>query len=217
VKYRPSVIWLYVFLSALTLLASEAFAAGSPLAASENLGLWVGGEKFISEFQRAALKRNGDPRPALAFTTGQWSDPLAMTFDKEGDLWMTFSVINDNLPGSPIIKLTPANISALVNRNTKPAVVLRNLNNDQMSFLDQGALAFDSAENLWVSDGHRIMEFPRKVVKQSGEPTATVVISSDDMAVQQIRFDSEQNLWAVVVYCSRIRVPALSVCARRKR
>ena len=94
---------------ALTLAIAATFAF-SPLIASaktkaKSQGLWVGGEKYFSEFQGNALKQSGMPRANLAFASSVYFSPISIAFDGHQNFWAVFSGINDNLP-APALELS---------------------------------------------------------------------------------------------------------------
>jgi hypothetical protein len=52
--------------------------------------MWVAGEQYTSEFQGAALKKNGAPRAKFGFTSEVYFDPVAMTFERHSNVWTTY-------------------------------------------------------------------------------------------------------------------------------
>ncbi len=174
-------------------------AAANPVGKEHPQGLWVGGSQYISEFQGKALKKSGDPKANLAFGSSEYFTPRSMTFDRKNNLWITFGVINYNLP-APVLEITHGDLASLKRgKKMKPKVLITERGSTGIPFTASGPseLAFDEAGDLWVTDqgAQAIMDFTPSQIKESGSPTPTISITSPDFVPEVIRFDGSGNLW----------------------
>jgi hypothetical protein len=187
---------------ALTLAIVATFVFSIQIAAAKTKakqqGLWVGGEKYFSEFQGKALIKGGTPRANLAFGSTVYFAPLSIAFDGHQNFWAVFSGINDNLP-APALELTRGELAALKAGNlVQPKVIISRQGNSTAPFSVPESIGFDAAGDLWVIDGgQQIVELLASQIKKSGGPTPTVSITSANAIPTKLRFDGSDNLWVV--------------------
>jgi hypothetical protein len=163
-------------------------------------GLWVGGEKYFSEFQGRALTKDGTPRANLAFGSSAYFAPESIAFDGQENFWAVFQGINDNLP-SPALELTRADLAALkAGKLVKIKVLISRQGNSSVPFTDPESIGFDTAGDLWVIDGGQaLLELTAAQIKKSGGPTPTISITSSNGVPTKLRFDGSDNLWVVAL------------------
>src|SRR5271169_6539908 len=101
---------------ALTLAIAATFAFSAQNASAKTRtnpqGLWIGGDKYFSEFQGKALTTSGIPRANLAFGSSFYFSPISIAFDGHENFWAVFTGINDNLP-APALELNRADLASL--------------------------------------------------------------------------------------------------------
>ena len=161
-------------------------------------GLWVGGEKFFSEFQGKPLTKSGTPRGNLVFGSNVYFAPISIAFDGQQNFWAVFSGINNNLP-APALELTRGELAALKGGNlVKPKVIISRQGNSTVPFVNPESIGFDAAGDLWVIDGgQQIVELLASQIKKSGGPTPKITITSSNASPSKLRFDASDNLWVV--------------------
>jgi len=208
-KTRGTIVRKHRAICSLALATLGALALSHQVAAqppSIARGLWVGGEKYFSEFQGKALKKSGTPRATIAFGSTDFFRPLSITFDRHHNLWTAIGGVNTGLP--PVIEITPTEVASIKSgKPTKPKVILRNPGNGGVDpFIIANSLAFDAAGDLWVSDNSRrsILEFLPTQITHSGAPSPTIVITATDFVPEAIRLDASDNLW---VLNARLQLP----------
>lgn len=184
-----------IVLAATGILAlSIQIAAAKPAKKENPQGLWVGGAQYISEFQRKALKKSGDPRANLAFGSSTYTGPVSITFDTHNNLWAIYYP-SDYLPFS-VLELSRADLASLKSGNrVKPKIITP----PGPIFPDR--LAFDASGDLWItspaSPVSEIIELLPSQIKKRGGPSPTISITSSDFVPGAIRFDASDNLWVV--------------------
>jgi hypothetical protein len=189
-------------IGALTLAIAATFAFSIEIASAKSKakpqGLWVGGEKYFSEFQGKALTKSGTPRANLAFGSNTYFAPSSIAFDGHENLWAVFQGINNNLP-SPALELTRGELTSLKAGNlVRPKVIISRQGNSSVPFANPESIGFDAAGDLWVIDGgQQIIELLASQIKKSGGPTPNISITSADAIPTKLRFDSSDNLWVV--------------------
>ncbi|MGA9724012.1 MAG: hypothetical protein WBQ86_16250 [Candidatus Binatus sp.] len=179
-------------------LYSVAFSINAvPAKQPKPQGLWVGGEKYFSEFQGKALHKSGTPKAHLAFGSADYNAPFSIVFDAHQNLWTTFQVIN-GLP-SAVIEISRGEMASLkVGKPVKPKVIISPANNSTVPFEVAGSIGFDAAGDLWVIDRNRtLLELLSSQIETSGGPTPSVVIAPTDSVSVTLRFDESDNLWVV--------------------
>ncbi len=144
-------------IGALMLAIAATFAFSIQIAAAKTKtkqqGLWIGGEKYFSEFQGKALKQSGANRANLAFGSNLYFAPDSIAFDTHENLWAVFQGINDNLP-APALEITRGELAALKAGNVvHPKVLISRQGNSSVPFVDPQSIGFDAAGDLWVVDG----------------------------------------------------------------
>jgi len=189
-------------IGALSLAIAATFAFSIQIAAAaskaKQQGLWIGGEKYFSEFQGKALKHSGTSRPNLAFGSNLYFAPDSIAFDTHENLWAVFQGINDNLP-APALEITRGELAALKAGNlVHPKVIISRQGNSTVPFVDPQSIGFDAAGDLWVVDGgQQIVELLASQIQKSGGPTPKVTITSSVASPFRLRFDTSDNLWVV--------------------
>lgn len=189
-------------IGALALAIAATFAFSIQIAAAKTKakpqGLWIGGEKYFSEFQGKALKQSGTPHANLAFGSNLYFAPESIAFDAHENLWAVFQGINDNLP-SPVLELTRGELAALKAGNlVQPKVIISRQGNSTVPFVSPQSIGFDAAGDLWVIDGGQtLLELTASQIKQSGGPTPKISITSSNASPSKLRFDASDNLWVV--------------------
>jgi hypothetical protein len=189
-------------IGALTLAIAATFAFSIQIAAAKTKakqqGLWVGGEKYFSEFQGKALKQSGTPRANLAFGSTVYFAPSSIAFDGHENFWVVFQGINNNLP-APALELTRGELASLKAGNVvQPKVTISRQGNSTVPFVNPESIGFDAAGDLWVIDGgQQIVELLASQIKKSGGPTPNISITSANAIPTKLRFDGSDNLWVV--------------------
>jgi hypothetical protein len=188
-------------LGALAIAIAATFAFSIQIAAAKSKakpqGLWVGGYKYISEFQGKALKKGGTPQANLALVSSAFFNPLSIAFDRNDDLWIAYDGVQANGP-TPVLELTRGDLTSLKNGNVvKAKVIIAEKGSTGVPFTIARSLAFDTSGDLWITDGgqREIIELLPKQIKNSGSPTPTISITSPDFVPTVIRFDGSGNLW----------------------
>jgi hypothetical protein len=175
--------------TAVAALCSLAFSIGSVAAKQPKpQGLWVGGERYFSEFQGKVLEQSGTPKANLAFGSEEYSAPFSIAFDAHQNLWAVFQVVNGLPP--PALEISRGDFASIISGQG---------GGSDVPFLAPESIGFDAAGDLWVVDfGQRLLEFLPRQIKKSGGPTANISITSVDSAVAtELRFDGSDNLWVV--------------------
>jgi len=179
---------------AAVLVASTQIAAAKSKAKSQ--GLWVGGEKYFSEFQGKSLLTSGTPKAHLVFGSVDYYSPSSIVFDAHQNLWTVF--LDPNGPPSAAIEISRGDIASLkAGKPVKPKVVIGPKNNTTIvPFQFAESIGLDAAGDLWVIDiGRRLLEFLSSQIKKSGGPAPHVVITPTDANINFIKFDGSDNLW----------------------
>jgi hypothetical protein len=185
---------------ALTLAIAATFAFSPQIASAKTKtnpqGLWVGGDKYFSEFQGKALTTSGMPRANLAFGSSFYFSPISIAFDGHENFWAVFTGINDNLP-APALELNRADLASLkAGKPVKATVIISRKGNSSVPFVVPESIGFDAAGDLWVIDGgQKLIELTADQIKTSGAPTPKISITSADATPSALRFDASDNLW----------------------
>jgi len=190
-------------IGALALAITAMLAVSSRIAVANSKanaqGLWVGGEKYFSEFQGKSLLTSGTPRAHLAFGSVNYNSPLSIVFDAHQNLWTVFEDPN-GLP-SAAIEISRGDFALLKEgKHVKPRVAIGpKTNTSTFPFQFAESIGLDAAGDLWVIDlGRRLLEFLSSQIKKSGGPAPSVVITpTADTYIQKIKFDRSDNLWIV--------------------
>jgi len=157
--------------------------------------LWVTGYDYISEFHGMALKQSGKTVPNLEFGNKSLFNPESIAFDSDQNLWIAYE---GTAKGPPVvIEISRGKLASLSGNSVNVKVKLRSKKNTDVPFVLPRSLAFDAADDLWVSDPGRngVMELLPDQIKHSGAPTPTILISASNFIPQVIRFDTSDNLW----------------------
>jgi hypothetical protein len=184
---------LAVAITAMLAVSTQIAAARSK---AKSQGLWVGGEKYFSEFQGNSLLMSGTPKAHLVFGSVDYNSPLSIVFDAHQNLWTVFG--DPNGPPSAAIEISRGDLASLkAHKPVKPKVVIGPKNNSStFPFQFAESIGLDAAGDLWVSDlGRRLVEFLSSQVKKSGGPAPHVVITPTDTYIRDIKFDGSDNLW----------------------
>src|SRR5258708_23865027 len=169
-------------IGALALSITAMLAVSAQIAAArskaDSQGLWVGGEKYFSEFQGKSLQESGTPKANLVFGSLDYNSPLSIVFDAHHNLWTVFSDPN-GLP-SAAIEISRGDIASLKpGKRVKPNVFIGPKNNTStFPFQFAESIGLDAAGDLWVIDlGRRLLEFLSSQIKKSGGPTPTALVT----------------------------------------
>ena len=131
---------------------------------------------------------NGDVAPEANYTNGMYG-PVAMAFDRSGDLWVA------NFNTGTVVELTRAQLAM---PNPVPNVTIT---------LPSGAvavptgMAFDPWGDLWVVDSgvSQIVEYTKAQLTTSGSPTPVAILSATiPGAPLGDMFDRSGDLWVTV-------------------
>jgi ligand-binding sensor domain-containing protein len=186
---------------ALALAIAATFVLSIQIAAAktkaEQQGLWVGGEKYFSEFQGKALLKSGTPKAHLAFGNADYNAPSSIVFDADQNLWTTF-LDSNGLP-SAVFEISQGELTSLrAGKPVKPKVIISPQKNSTVPFGFAESIGLDASGDLWVIDRDRtILELLRSQIKKSGGPTPNIVITPTVATVSKIMFDRSDNLWIV--------------------
>jgi hypothetical protein len=131
---------------------NESLYGPSALAFDRAGDLWVANDynDTLVEYTPGQLTTSGSPTPAVTIsaTGNSLADPVAVAFDRSGDLWV--SNYDDTLSAGredTLVEYTPGDLSAT--GSPTPAVTISATGNS----LDEAyGLAFDSVGDLWVSN-----------------------------------------------------------------
>jgi hypothetical protein len=195
-KYVTRIGALALAITAMLAMSTQMAAARSK---ASSQGLWVGGEKYFSEFQGNSLLTSGTPKAHLVFGSVDYNSPLSIVFDAHQNLWTVFG--DPNGPPSAAIEISRGDLASLkAHKHVKPKVFIGpKTNTSTFPFQFAESIGLDAAGDLWVTDiGRRLLEFQSSQIKKSGGPAPSVVITpTADTYIQKIKFDGSDNLWIV--------------------
>jgi len=191
--------------------ANQLAASGSPDGASASLpversmafdhdgNLWAAStgdaQPSVVRYSAAWLAGVGVPRTDFAFSVPANCAPAiqAVALDASGNVWLSScskQVLRLDPMGSPGASEEPEDLAA--------SVTLSGLNQPSED------LAFDSAGNLWLAAGGRVLRFDRARLgsDDSGAPDLALDVTSDEATPQALvanflAFDTSGNLWAI--------------------
>lgn len=156
--------------------------------------LWVANalDNRLEMFTPAQLATSGSPTPSVVLTTAAATldNPLGMTFDDAGNLWVTSNY-------TPAIVKFPPN--QLATSGTATASVILTANGASLDRPE--GLAFDAGGNLWVVNeggADTLVKFTPAQLAASGNPVPDVTISDNGGALANpvgLAFDNAGDLW----------------------
>jgi hypothetical protein len=186
-------------IGALVLAITAMVAVSTRIAAAKSKaksqGLWVGGEKYFSEFQGKSLLTSGTPKAHLVFGSVDYQSPSSIVFDAHQNLWTVF--LDPNGPPSAAIEISRGDIASIkAGKPVKPKVIISPGTNSSVPFEFAESIGLDAAGDLWVIDlGRRLLELLSSQIKKSGGPAPHVVITPTAANINNIKFDGSDNLW----------------------
>lgn len=175
-----------------TVLISTALDTAENLAFDAHDNLWVttcNAAAAVLEFSAAQLAAGGIQTPTVTIKTGNHAPcPWALTFDLNGNLWVTDTYWG-HVVGYSAAQLAVAGSSSPAPFDT----VGRNGN----SFIYPTGIAFDGSGNMWVANGIEatLVEFTPSQVAADGSPIPTVTIALPDPLAFGLAIDKRGTLW----------------------
>ena len=119
-KHFSRICALALSITAMLALSTQIAAARSK---ANSQGLWVGGYKYISEFQGKSLQTSGTPKANLVFESLDFNAPLSIVFDAHQNMWTVFE--DPNGPPSAAIEISRGDIASIkAGKHVKPKVVI---------------------------------------------------------------------------------------------
>ena len=158
-----------------------------------NGNMYVSNEpNSIGIYTPAKLAAGGTPTP-VTLTSSALINPVGMAFDSSGNLWVTNTTVLGSALNDSLISFTPAQLAAGGSQTPIKTIT-------SGDFFDPLGLAFDSAGNLWVSNGTTtsgtLVRFTPAQLTAGGGQTANRTVSQAGFArPSQIAFDGTGNLW----------------------
>ena len=157
----------------------------APFSTGEAASLVIGEPNFVTSNDQVSLRG--------------LNAPDAVAFDSSGNLWVADGHRNLEYT-APLSTHEPASMVIGQNNFTNSSTVTTSAGMD-----GPGDLAFDSSGNLWVSDGHRVLEYTAPlsthepasmVIGQNNFTNSSTVTTSAGMnGPGDLAFDSSGNLW----------------------
>lgn len=154
--------------------------------------LWVSSElgNTVVEFTPQQLAAGGSQTPAVTISNSgsSVSNPVGISFDATGDLWVA------NAGQNSVVEFTPAQLGA--SGSPAPAATLTLTGSNLMSPL---GVTFDARGDLWVTtESNTIAEFtPSQLVTGTPSPEVLLTADSTDSIDQPgaAQFDATGDLW----------------------
>ena len=155
--------------------------------------LWVAdyANNSVVEFTPSQLATSGSPTPnvTLSATGTSVAEPIGLSFDSSGDLWVP------NFANSTVVEFTPSQLGT--SGSPTPSVTLSATGT---SLTEPAAVSFDTSGDLWVTNvgNSTLVEFTASQVDTSGSPTPKVTISPKGTTLDypiSLAFDSSSDLW----------------------
>ncbi len=148
--------------------------------------MWVADEGAgVSGFTASQLASSGSPTPAVALSSSDGPDGLAL--DADGNLWVGMG------NSYTLVEFTASQLAS--SSTPTPHVVI---SSDGTSLAWPGSLAFDPSGNLWVGNcagsGNVEMYTPSQLAA-TGSPSPSVSLSGSYAACNAIAFDATGDLW----------------------
>jgi len=160
----------------------------APLSTGEAASLVIGQSSFTTNYYTVTN--------STALNT-----PNALAFDSSGNLWVA-DVLNGRVLEYTAPFSTHEAASLVIGEPSLTA------NNDEVTKTGLNApnsLAFDSSGNLWVADGHRVLEYTTPLITHEAasivigqnnfQNSSTVTTSTGLNTPNGLAFDSSGNLW----------------------
>ena len=157
-----------------------------------NGNMYVSKSNSIGVYTPAKLAAGGAPTP-VTLTSSALINPVGMAFDSGGNLWVANTTVLGSALNDSIISFTPAQLAAGGSQTPNKTIT-------SGDFFDPLGLAFDSAGNLWVSNGPTtggtLVRFTPAQLTAGGGQSANRTVSQAGFArPSQIAFDATGNLW----------------------
>ncbi len=190
-----------------TIIETDGASLRSPigLVSDGEGGLWVAVEGRVELFVASDLDGPGPTTPTRTLTHVGFDQPAGLTFDDEGDLWLSDAAPDDGgANDNAVMAFAPAQLAA--GGEQTPLLTLT-----YTSFALVEGLQFDDDGDLWVAsnDGLAVSRFDADDVALPGasevravEPVGSLESDDDDSATGRsvrkpggILFDPDGNLW----------------------
>lgn len=158
-----------------------------------NGNMYVSNEpNSIGVYTPAKLAAGGTPTP-VTLTSSALINPVGMAFDSSGNLWVANTTVLGSALNDSLISFTPAQLAAGGSQTPNKTITSGDL-------FDPLGLAFDSAGNLWVSNGTTtsgtLVRFtPAQLTAGGGQAANRTVSQAGFARPSQIAFDGTGNLW----------------------
>jgi len=181
--------------------SGRALSSPSGLAFDSSGDLWVSNEasNTVTELNKQELSSSGPKSPETTIPGPSGStvpEPLGLTFDTRGDLWMTSS----DMGGFNI--LVEFTKGQLAGDNPRPHVTITS--DAAGSLRSPGAPAVSASGAVWVPNeaNNTVVEFTKPELARSGSPVPQVTISANGSATNVnepsgLAFDAAGDLWVV--------------------
>lgn len=175
---------------AVTIAGSNTTLLGGAGCAFDSSGnFWVadddGSPNSVVAFSPTQLATGGDIAPTIELTSSEICNPIGLTFDKNGNLWVA------NLCFDNVVEFKSGDLAA--SGSVSPTIQISNISQPY-------GLIFDTSGNLWVTSelGNSVDEFQASDLTPGTSITPHVVISGSNTMLDQpigLAFDTNGNLW----------------------
>jgi streptogramin lyase len=181
-------------------LAIPSLTAVSDVALDARGNAWVigVGSDTIFRFPAESLLKKSAMTPDLQLTSSSLANPGSLVFDAKGGLWIATRppIKNGTVSEGAVLRFdVPANATGELNLEPSAALSSTVLGD----FTQIGSLAFDAAQNLWVSSFAGLLRFddPTAITDSiEREPDALIDKSGyDNIQFYSIAFDRDGALW----------------------
>ncbi len=179
---------------------SLAGSIGWAFDASSNAWITNIGSPFtLVKFTPALLATSGTPAAdvTISANAGSLNQPVGLAFDGGGNLWVA-NQGNTGPGNNSVVMFLPGQLSSTGNP-TPPVTLTADISGSLNTPI---GLAFDSTNNLWVSNhtGNSVVRFTPAERAASGSPTPTVILTSAAFSNPHgMAFDNGGNLWVTNV------------------
>jgi ligand-binding sensor domain-containing protein len=182
-------------------VSTSLVTAVSDVALDASGNVWVvgSGSDNVFRFPAGSVLTSGSAQPDLVIQSAALDNPGNLVFDAAGSLWVANRPSSDS--GTPDGSVVRFDISSGMSGTQNVTPVTRITSPTPGDLFEIGNIAFDGAQNLWVTSFVGLLRFD-KPRGQSGDVALapSAVIEKDgyanDLYFYSIAFDANGDLWA---------------------